>query len=137
MQEYDVSAKSYLSENLKVIISIWKMDQHDFSTLIGLNYPTFNSHMSKGTFPRVPTLLVISDVTGIPIDLFLRGPIPVYLIPDKPLMAGEKNPNMVKENGAAYRSIQAPLIDYSTLERRITNMENEINALRNRMDDCQ
>lgn len=60
MIDYDSSAKSYLSQNLTIIMSIWKMDQYQFSALIGLNYPTFNNYMSQKSFPRIPTLLMIN-----------------------------------------------------------------------------
>lgn len=86
MQQYDQSAKVYLAENLKIIISIWKIDQSQFADLIGLNYATVNNYFNRGAFPRIPTLLVISDITGIPIDFFLRGNIPVGMIPDKPIL---------------------------------------------------
>lgn len=126
MQDYDSSAKSYLSQNLNVIMSVWKMDQQAFAEVIGLNYPTFNNYMAEKSFPRVPTLLVISDVTGIPIDIYLRQLIPIHLIPERPLKPGEENTNMVKEHEAIYRAVKPPLLDYSVLESRIERIEQQI-----------
>ena len=99
MQDYDVSAKSYLAQNLNVIMSVWKMDQHDFAALIGLNYPTFNNYMNQKSFPRIPTLLVISDVTGIPMDIYLRRIIPMHLIPLAPV---KDSRSVVSEPEIAY-----------------------------------
>lgn len=132
MIDYDSSAKSYLSQNLTIIMSIWKMDQYRFSELIGLNYPTFNNYMSQKSFPRIPTLLVISDVTGIPIDLFLRQTIPIHLIPEFPIQ-GEKL-DMVKESETIYRTNNPPLIDFSTLQRRLEAVEDKLAAL---LANCQ
>lgn len=132
MIDYDNSAKSYLSQNLTIIMSIWKMDQYQFSALIGLNYPTFNNYMSKKAFPRIPTLLLISDVTGIPIDLFLRQTIPIHLIPEFPLQS--EKIDMVKENEPIYRTNTPPLIDFSTLQRRLEAVEDKLAAL---MANCQ
>lgn len=139
MQKYDVSAKSYLSENLHVIISMWKMDQHQFAALIGLKYATFNSYMNEGTFPRVPTLLVISDVTGIPVDMFLRGQIPIHMIPPQPLREGERNAavSVVSEPDVMYQPNIGALIDYSALERRIKTIEAELNTLKTKIGNCQ
>lgn len=61
MQEYENSAKSYLAQNLNVIMSIWKMNQHEFAALIGSKYPAFNNYMNLRSFPQVPTLMTISD----------------------------------------------------------------------------
>lgn len=124
MQDYDSSAKSYLQQNLGIIMSLWKMDQHTFAHLIGLNYPTFNNYMQLKTFPRIPTLMVISDVTGIPMDLFLRQLIPIHLIPEKPI--SNNGLSMVREDGPIYKTAKPPLLDYSELERRIEYLENEL-----------
>lgn len=132
MIDYDSSAKSYLSQNLTIIMSIWKMDQYQFSALIGLNYPTFNNYMSQKSFPRIPTLLLISDVTGIPLDLFLRQTIPIHLIPEFPLQ-GEKL-DMVKESEPIYRANNPPLIDFSTLQRRLEAVEEKLAVL---LENCQ
>lgn len=132
MIDYDSSAKSYLSQNLTIIMSIWKMDQYQFSALIGLNYPTFNNYMSQKSFPRIPTLLLISDVTGIPLDLFLRQTIPIHLIPEFPIQ-GEKL-DMVKESEPIYRANHAPLIDFSTLQRRLEAVEEKLAVL---LENCQ
>lgn len=129
MTDYDSSAKSYLSQNLNVIMSIWKMDQHTFAGLIGLTYPTFNNYMNLKSFPRIPTLLNISDVTGIPMDLYLRKIIPIDLIPERPLTDVEPNFNMVREGDPIYRTIKPPLLDYSVLERRIEGIEVQIRLL--------
>ena len=129
MQDYDSSAKSYLAKNLDVIMSVWKMNQHEFAETIGLRYPAFNNYMNLRSFPQVPTLLTISDVTGIPIDLYLRQLIPIHLIPEQPLKAGEENLNMVKDNEAIYRAVKPPLLDYSVLERRLELLEMQIMAI--------
>ncbi len=132
MIDYDSSAKSYLSQNLTIIMSIWKMDQYQFSALIGLNYPTFNNYMSQKSFPRIPTLLLISDVTGIPLDLFLRQTIPIHLIPEFPIQ-GEKL-DMVRESEPIYRANNPPLIDFSTLQRRLEAVEDKLALL---LANCQ
>lgn len=129
MQDYDQSAKSYLAQNLNVIMSVWKMDQMGFAQLIGLNYPTFNNYFSLKTFPKIPTLLIISDVTGIPIDLLLRGLVPINLIPSGPLGSGEVNTSMVNERQAVYRTDRHPLIDYSELDRRLDFLEQQMKIL--------
>lgn len=126
MQDYDRSAKSYLAKNLDVIMSVWKMNQHEFAETIGLRYPAFNNYMNLRSFPQVPTLLTISDVTGIPMDLYLRQLIPIHLIPERPLKPGEENTNMVKEHEAIYRAVKPPLLDYSVLESRIERIEQQI-----------
>lgn len=66
MQDYDSSAKSYLAQNLNVIMSIWKLNQHEFAALIGTKYPAFNNYMNLRSFPQVPTLMTITDVTNVP-----------------------------------------------------------------------
>lgn len=129
MQEYENSAKSYLAQNLNVIMSIWKMNQHEFAALIGSKYPAFNNYMNLRSFPQVPTLMTISDVTGIPIDYFLRQLIPIHLIPESPLSEGDINTSLVKESDAVYRAIKPPLLDYSVLERRIEGIEAQIRLL--------
>lgn len=110
------------------------MDQHTFAHLIGLNYPTFNNYMQLKTFPRIPTLMVISDVTGIPMDIYLRQLIPIHLIPEKPLRPGEENAHMVKEHEAIYRAVKPPLLDYSVLERRLELLEMQIMAILERIE---
>lgn len=105
------------------------MDQHTFAGLIGLTYPTFNNYMNLKSFPRIPTLLNISDVTGIPMDLYLRKIIPIDLIPERPLTDVEPNFNMVREGDPIYRTIKPPLLDYSVLERRIEGIEVQIRLL--------
>lgn len=141
MQDYDSSAKSYLAQNLSIIMSIWKMSQHEFSALIELNYPTFNNYMKGQSFPRVPTLMVISDVTGIPIDLFLRQIIPIHLIPEKPLNRSENGVGMVREEMPLYKSLSPPLLDYSVLQKRLEHLEHEMREVVSRLDsiagNCQ
>lgn len=141
MADYDNSAKSYLAQNLNVIMSVWKIDQQEFSELIGLNYPTFNNYMALKTFPRVPTLLVISDVTGISIDLLLRQIIPIHLIPEKPINRSENDVSMVREEMPLYKSLSPPLLDYSVLQKRLEHLEYEIREVVSRLDsiagNCQ
>lgn len=134
MPDYDNSAKSYLAQNLNIIMSVWKMDQHEFAKLIDLNYPTFNNYMNLKTFPRVPTLLVIADVTGIAMDIYLRQMVPIHLIPERPLTSGSKVSDMVKDRELLYRPEKSNLIDYSTLERRLEGIEQQVRQILERLD---
>lgn len=131
MVDYDSSAKSYLAQNLNVIMSVWKMSQQDFAALIELNYPTFNNYIKGTAFPRVPTLLVISDVTGVPLDLFLRQLIPIHLIPERPIM-GKAYVATVQGEGPVYRAQKPPLLDYSQLEKRLEALEVQLKTVLSR-----
>lgn len=64
MVDYEQNAKTYLSENLRIISAVWKIDQLEFSELLGLQKATFNNYVNRVSFPKVPTLMLMADITG-------------------------------------------------------------------------
>jgi len=119
-----------LGNNIKNIRKRWGMDQVEFAEFMDLTKGMISQYERGNNDPRIPFLLRLSDLTGIPSKRLYEEEILLSEIPPEPIK-GERLP-VVSESPVRYKSSQASADPQKMMElledilRRLAALESRI-----------
>lgn len=121
--------KTYIADNLKVILDYWNINQDDLGERLGLKRGAIYSYKISQAKPSVEIMLELSKMTKMTIQDLWLTPINRIDLPERPY--GEIS--RVEEPRPVYARMQKtakPLFDASELEQRLFLIEAEIEKLK-------
>jgi hypothetical protein len=77
--------EKFIPKNLKTLMLKWNIKQVDLQKMLNLERGNVSEYINKGVTPKVVTLLLLEELTGITVYRWMNSSLSFYDFPDAPL----------------------------------------------------